>query len=400
MAAKQKHRTAGNSYNLRRKVEIPIEVQIDNDNAFFNEFASQPEPGQSSKSRSDTESDTSIDLDNTLLTQGSDDSLEESPVHVAKFKKADRPSRFKNSRPRPDTVACQPDQNVINERILTQLDAIGKRLTAIEESLASAARPKAKKVVVRGSASSSLNGSFTKGDSVKKLPDLHTLRHDRSIQDQVEARVKQLSNTDVKGTDPKYKSQRGGSMDIFVKERVKWPHEFVLAGSTKDRITYNQLNITQWMSGFCRILRDENCQKSKDHMLDYLIALLDDSNDFSWQAAKASHAVLLCRMEQGEVIGWSDTEKIDRIRRANAQRHVVPAQASNNSQKFRKSQATQKASKSMPCVYYNDNSCNFQKHHETKGVFYRHICSTCFAQDSKISVHSALDCKVKNAKND
>ena len=70
---------------------------------------------------------------------------------------------------------------------------------------------------------------------LKKLPDLHTSRHDRSIQDQVEARIRQLSNTDVKGTDPKYKSQRGGSMDIFVKERVKWPHEFVLAGSTKDR---------------------------------------------------------------------------------------------------------------------------------------------------------------------
>ena len=61
-------------------------------------------------------------------------------------------------------------------------------------------------------------------------------------------------------------------------------------GSTKDIITYNQLNITQWMSGFCRILRDENCQKIRDHTLDYLIALLDDSNDFSWQAAKASHA--------------------------------------------------------------------------------------------------------------
>ena len=50
----------------------------------------------------------------------------------------------------------------------------------------------------------------------------------------------------------------GGSMDISVKERVKWPHEFALAGSTKNRITYNQLNITQWMSGFCRILRDES----------------------------------------------------------------------------------------------------------------------------------------------
>ena len=133
-------------------------------------------------------------------------------------------------------------------------------------------------------------------------------------------------------------------------------------------------------------------------MLDYLIALLDDSNDFSWQAAKVSHAVLLCRMEQGEVTGWSDTEKIDWIRWANAQRHVVPTQASNSSQKFRKNLSGQKASKSIPCVYYNDNSCNFQKHHDTKGVFYRHICSACFAEDGKVSAHSALDCKTKKFK--
>ena len=69
------------------------------------------------------------------------------------------------------------------------------------------------------------------------------------------------------------------------------------------------------MAGFCRILRDENCQKTKDHMIDYLTALLDDSNDYSWQAAKASHAVLLCHVEKGEVTSWSDTEKIDWIRR-------------------------------------------------------------------------------------
>ena len=96
--------------------------------------------------------------------------------------------------------------------------------------------------------------------------------------------------------------------------------------------------------------------------------------------------------------GWSDTVKIDQIRRANAQRHVAPTQAPNSSQKFRKNQSgqNQKSNKSMPCVYCNDNSCNFQKHHETKGVFYRHICSKCFAQDGKISVHSALDCKTKN----
>ena len=39
------------------------------------------------------------------------------------------------------------------------------------------------------------------------------------------------------------------------------------------------------------------------------ITLLDDSSDFSWQAAKALHAVLLCRMEQGEIASWAETEK-------------------------------------------------------------------------------------------
>ena len=148
----------------------------------------------------------------------------ESPVHVHKknFKKSDRPSRFKNSRSHEVTVGSQPDQTLINEWILTQLDRIGRRLTAIEKGSVSAARPKAKKLVVQGSASSNLNVSFTEGDLNKKLSNLHTLRYDRSLQDQVEARIRQLSNTDVKGTDPKYKSQQGGSMDIFVKERVKW----------------------------------------------------------------------------------------------------------------------------------------------------------------------------------
>ena len=126
-------------------------------------------------------------------------------------------------------------------------------------------------------------------------------------------------------------------------------------------------------------MKEENCQVTKDHMLDYLIALL-------------------CCMEQGEVTSWSETDKLDRIRRANAQRHVVPTQTNSGSQKFRKNQVPQKSVKLMPCVYYNDNSCNFNKNHVTKGVFYRHICSSCFAQDGKVNAHSVQDCKQKWAK--
>ena len=56
-------------------------------------------------------------------------------------------------------------------------------------------------------------------------------------------------------------------------------------------------------------------------MLQYLADLMEDASDFSWASAKASHAVLLCEMEQGS-IKWSYPPRIDRIRRAHAQKHT------------------------------------------------------------------------------
>ena len=155
----------------------------------------------------------------------------------------------------------------------------------------------------------------------------------------------------------------------------------------------------------CRIMREEKCEESKTCMLDYLIALLDEANDFSWQSAKASHAVLLCRIEQGEISNWSETDKIDRVRRANAQRHTNGYQSSASYHKSKFQGQTQaqgltqaKVTKTMPCVYYNDWFCSHQKHHETRGVYCKHICSTCFAHGGKSSAHSAVECRQKNLK--
>ena len=46
-------------------------------------------------------------------------------------------------------------------------------------------------------------------------------------------------------------------------------------------------------------------------MLVYLGELMEDTTDFSWQNAKAAHAVLLCDMERGSVT-WNDTSRIER----------------------------------------------------------------------------------------
>ena len=140
------------------------------------------------------------------------------------------------------------------------------------------------------------------------------------------------------------------------------------------------------MAGFCRIMREEKNSNTKDCMLDYLVSLLDDAQDFSWEAAKASHAVLLCRMEQGEIENYSQVVKIDRSRQANAQRHIPPS----NAQFHRKPQG--KHQKLVPCTYFNQGTCSHNKNHDTKGVRYIHVCSVCFA-NGKTFPHSEIDCK-------
>ena len=114
----------------------------------------------------------------------------------------------------------------------------------------------------------------------------------------------------------------------MVKNRIKWPHEYILSGLNKEKVSYDQLSVTQWVAGFGRTMRDELDPEIRQHMLEYMISLMDDANDFSWISAQASHVVLLCRMEHREVKLYSDTLAIDRIRRANAQKHVTVSQTS------------------------------------------------------------------------
>ena len=109
----------------------------------------------------------------------------------------------------------------------------------------------------------------------------------------------------------------GGPVEVLVPNKVKLPHEYVLSGSQKECVSYDQLSVIQWVTGFCRIMGNEQDRTIQNSMLDYLIALFDDANDFSWDVAKASHAILLCRMEQDEIKNYTQVKKTDRIRKAN-----------------------------------------------------------------------------------
>ena len=102
---------------------------------------------------------------------------------------------------------------------------------------------------------------------------------------------------------------------------MAWPHELILGGVNRQRVSYDQLSLTQFVQGFTRNILDEPDRDCRDHMLGYLSDLMEDATDFSWTNAKAAHADLMCDMER-EVLDWSDTSRIERIRRAHAQKHT------------------------------------------------------------------------------
>ena len=54
-------------------------------------------------------------------------------------------------------------------------------------------------------------------------------------------------------------------------------------------------------SGICQ--KHSRRKKTRENMLNYLSDVMEDTTDFSWQGAKASHAVLLCDMERGRFPG-------------------------------------------------------------------------------------------------
>ena len=183
-------------------------------------------------------------------------------------------------------------QDVINENILAQLDKLGKRLDNIENNVSKQGVVKKCKKS-KGKADSLV--TVSPRNQVKKIPDLSVLRQDMSVQALIDQRRNQLADAEKTGT--KIKSLRGGSVEVLVPNLLKWQHEYVLSGLSKERVTYDQLSTTQWVAGFCRIMKEEKNLNSRKNMLDYMISLFDDANNFSWDAAKASHAVLLCRME-------------------------------------------------------------------------------------------------------
>ena len=198
-----------------------------------------------------------------------------------------------------------------------------------------------------------------------------------------------LSGTETWG---KYESKRGWNMDVSVTNKVCWPHEAILGGLNRRRVVYDQLSLTQWVQGVCKNILEEKSNERKNIMVSYLSDLMEDATDFTWQGAKAAHAVLMCEVERGS-LQWVDTDRIDRICRAHAQKH---ASARGNWAK-----PSDPGNKPWFCKNFQSGTCTHTRDHKFNGKTQQHICACCLMGGKQLG-HAEKDCilKKQNSKNE
>ena len=120
-------------------------------------------------------------------------------------------------------------------------------------------------------------------------------------------------------------------------------------------------------------------------MLDYLGNIMED---FSWDSAKACHAVVFNNME-ADRLNWNDTDKTDHIHHAHAQRDTSGTQSSASHLLVKKNKNPQ-SKNGVICRYFQGGTCKYPTHHRTAGQFYRHACETCDG------LHTTKNCNQKS----
>ena len=96
------------------------------------------------------------------------------------------------------------------------------------------------------------------------VPSWSHLKSAKNIQRQVDRRLRELEDCrfSPKGKKQKIKSKRGGNVDVIANKRVPWPHDTVLGGSSRQRMSYDQLTWCQWVQGFARKILEEKSEKT------------------------------------------------------------------------------------------------------------------------------------------
>ena len=74
--------------------------------------------------------------------------------------------------------------------------------------------------------------------------------------------------------------KRGRLVDVLVSKYINWQHEHILGGTNKQRSSYDQMNLMQFIQGFTKTILEEPDKSNREKMLVNLSELMQ-KNDFT-----------------------------------------------------------------------------------------------------------------------
>ena len=135
------------------------------------------------------------------------------------------------------------------------------------------------------------------------LPTLNTLRSSAMDQQLIQERLQQLRERSV----PQPQGELIHCCDNNIKKKKKiectWPQDCAFVGHLRTRLTYEQLNVKQFVLGFLKSIQLESFPSIRANMVEYLTELMQNVCDQGWVHAKGAHSVVMTNMEEG-IVSW------------------------------------------------------------------------------------------------
>ena len=279
----------------------------------------------------------------------------------------------------------------MEEKILAKLEGLDDRLRQIEER----------------SASQSQEQSEDEDDDQDGAaqPTVQNLRNDSSLQRMVEQRLRAMgvsargdsdSEDEDRGSSKKgkrkAKSGRVKTAADFIKVEMEWPHFHVFRGASRKPAKYDEINLAEFVYGYLSIvLESEQSPAIGRRMLQHLRGLMMDTSEYSFEAARNCHAIVMQQLEQTRIT-WDDADKMVELRKTYAQRgHAAEATATANS-------GREHTRGALFCLKFQEGRCTFHDDHQTSRGMVKHVCAFCLRQYGATYRHTEQDCRKRKAR--
>ena len=206
-----------------------------------------------------------------------------------------------------DTAEAASNVDAI-EIILARLTAMEQRLSALEA----------------GKSTAPTSDSDDEEEELPTANNLTCLRWNATLQKQVHQRLKALGIDDSDYDDEeehkgmcrkkRAKSGRVKTASDFIKIEVEWPHYHVYrGGGGRKPAAYDELTVEEFVHGYlATVLEGKLSSSVQQLMLQHLRYLMWDAAEFSFDAARSCHSIVLQHLEQRRLT-WADQDKLQEL---------------------------------------------------------------------------------------